>query len=283
MTELTMVKRQRGFSLLEIIIAVFISLMALLGILYLYKAQHKNMNMQSSITEMRMNGQFCLNEVQYYLTHAGLGLPQDFKNLTLANGELVVGKNATKRSTPAIMDPSSGNTETIYQIARVDTGLFTQRSYAVASLSGGAKSAEIKDIKPNPGVPSEALVILLANKAGFPASTDLYPLEKTRIHLGTGIGADTAAGDFKIMEDNPGPRAGNLPEILTLAENIESITYRYFMLNRDSVDALPARLDSLQRIELTVVAKTRQRDKDKDGDGYQRQTLKAKIGYRRSL
>ncbi len=274
---------QKGFSLIEAIIAIVVALFAMVGMLYLYKVQHKNMEIQGAISEMRMNGQYCLNEAQYYLEHAGLGLPRDYKNLSISGGELTVSKNGTKLSAPAAMDPSSGSSQIVYRIASADTGLFTKKAYAVAALAGGAKEAPILSVAPRPGVPSQALVTLLADKAGFPAATDLYPLEKIRLHIGTGIGGDTAAGDFKVSDENPGIRPGIVPEILTLAEGIEAITYRYFMLDGDSLTVLPGTLDSVQRIEVQVIAKTRLTDRAASGDGYHRQTLKAKIGYHHTL
>ncbi len=60
---------QKAYSLLELLTASFIGIVAVTGILYVYKIQHKSMLTQTSISEMRMNGQFTLNEAQ--LTRAG--------------------------------------------------------------------------------------------------------------------------------------------------------------------------------------------------------------------
>ena len=74
----------RGFSLLELLAASFLALLVLAGAFYVYKSQYRNMLVKTSIAEMRMNGQYALNEAQYYLMHAGMGLPPGLNCLALS-------------------------------------------------------------------------------------------------------------------------------------------------------------------------------------------------------
>jgi hypothetical protein len=274
---------QAGFSLVELLVASLIGTMAILGILYLYKSQHKTMLVQSGASEMRMNGQFTLNEAQYYLGHAGLGLPSNFGNLLESGGDLVIRMNTAKKSCPAAMDPASNTSVTYFRIARTDTALFSGKAFAASLLGSGVVEAPIVGVAPKSGDPAGALIALAGDKSGFSAATTLYPVERVRLHRCSGEGADTAEGDFRILQEDPGKRAGLRQDSLTLAEGIESLGYRYFLLNRDSAAFIPSRLDSLQRIEIRVVARSRIKDRDAGGDGYKRDTLTAKVGYRRSL
>ncbi len=276
-------RRQAGFSLLELLFASFLGLIALTGILYLYKGQHKNMLMQSGASEMRMNGQFALGEAQHYLAHIGLGLPANTRNLTVSNGDLVIRMNPTKKSSPAAMDASSNTSETSYRIPRGDTALFANKAYAAALVGSSVVEAPIKAVVPCPGVPALALVTLVGSKTGFSVATTLYPLERVRLHRCTGVGTDTAEGEFRILQDDPGIRIGIKRDTLTLAEGIESLDYRYFMRSHAASNALPVSLDSLAQVEVIVVAKSAIADRSAAGDGHKRDTLTAKVSYRRSL
>ena len=274
---------QAGFSLLELLLASFLGLIALMGILYIYKGQHKSMAVQGGISGMRMNGQFTLGEAQFYLSHVGLGLPSNFRNLSLDAGDLVIRMNPSKRSTAAAMDPSSNGSQTVYRIAAADSALFSGKGYVAALVGGGVAEAAIVAVVPRPGVPTEALVRLSGGKSGFSAVSTLYPVDRVRLHRCTGIGSDTVEGDFRVQHDDPGLRAGLQQDTLTLAEGIESIGYRYILNSRAVVGALPVSLDSLLMVEVTVVAKSAVADRAAAGDGRKRDTLRAKVGYRRTL
>lgn len=276
---------QAGFSLLEALVASLVGLLAMLGILYLYKAQHKNLAVQGGMAEMRMNGQYTLNELQFHLAHAGLGLPPGFKNLFLSggDGDLVVRSNPSKKGAPAAMDPMSTSSTTVFRIPRADTALFSGKAFAAALDGSGAAEAPIRSVEPRPGVPGEALISLARNRVDFPASTVLYPVDRVRLHRCTGIGADTAEGEFKVLAENPGNRPGMQMDSLALAEGIASIAYRWHLINGDSLAAPPGDLDSLLRIGIRVTARTTVKDPALAGDGYRKQVLAAKVAYRRAL
>jgi prepilin-type N-terminal cleavage/methylation domain-containing protein len=274
---------QKGFSLLELLLASFIGLSAMSGILYLYKAQHKNMTLLGGLAETRMNGQFTLNETQYYLSLIGLGLPHNLRCLTESNGDLVIRLNSSKKSSAANMDPSSDAFRTVFRIPAGNAPLFSGRSYAAAMFGGSALEARITGIAPRPGSPAEALITLEGDKAGFSTATTLYPVERIRLHRCTGIGMDTAEGDFKILHEDPSAGSDSRKDSLKLAEGIESLSYRYLMIDGAEKAALPSKLDSLQRIEVMVVAKSKFSDRAADGDGYKRDTLIVKVNYHRSI
>jgi hypothetical protein len=168
-------------------------------------------------------------------------------------------------------------------VAAADAELFRKAPFAAALAGNQALEAEILSVGPAPSA-GEALVELRGNPSGFPAAAELYPLERLRLHVCTGRGADTLAGDFRVLSAGaPGGRELTL-DTLTLAEGIESLSYSYFLAGRrDSLTTFPADLDSLRSIRVQVVARTLKPDRALPGDGYRRQTLVAKVNYRRSL
>ncbi|MEO6097816.1 MAG: hypothetical protein ABIW76_20035 [Fibrobacteria bacterium] len=268
--------------MIEVIVASILGLLVLISIMYLYKAQNKNMLVQGSLSEMRLNGQFALREVRNYLMHAGLALPTDLRSLETAGSDLLIKVNTAKRSSAATLDPVSTSIETIYRVPMADTTWFRPAGFAAVEGEGKVVEGPIKAIRLLISQ-NQAQIVLTGDKARFPSSGKLYPMDKKRLHLSTGIGGDTAAGEFRILDEKPVNRAGVAVDSLPLAEGIESLRYRYFMSNRDSSIVLPANLDSLARIEITVVARTLLPDPSLLGDGYRRQTLKARVGFRRSL
>jgi hypothetical protein len=239
---------------------------------------------QSGMADLRMNGQYTLNEVQYYLAHAGLGLPGNMSDVFTNRGDMVVKMNGTKKSAVAFMHASSNGARTVYRIRAADSALFSNKSFAVALVGNFPMEAEILSVGGQAGQADSALVTLLGNRMDFSASTMLYPMDRVRLHVCTGLGADTAAGDFRVLYERPGARSGITADSLTLAEGIETLDYAYFLVDRkDSLTVLPANLDSLQCIKIKVIAKTVKKDQHLAGDGYHRQTLTAKVNFRRSL
>lgn len=276
-------RRQVGLSLLELLVASFVGLLAIAGILYIYKSQQKSMLAQTGLADLRLNGQFTLNEVQHYLTHAGMGLPGSLEDILIIGGDLAVRINRSKQSASAQKHGSGGGARTLYRVAAADADLFRKAPFAVALSGNQALEAEILDVTAGPSA-GEALVVLRGNPSGFPAGAQLYPLERLRLHVCSGRGADTLAGDFRVLS-TPAPGGREIAlDTLTLAEGIESLSYSYFLAGRrDSLTSLPADLDSLRSIRVQVVARTLRKDQALPGDGYRRQILVAKVNYRRSL
>jgi hypothetical protein len=274
---------QRGSSVLEALIASFIGILALSGILYLYKSQHKAMSVQGGLADMRVNGQYALNELQYYLQHAGLGLPSGLPDLFTADGDLVVRINWSKKASPAEMDPGSGSGRVRYRIPRADTALFNDKAYAAVLSGTRSQEAEITRVQPIPGDPSKAMVEIAGDRDDYPDFGTVYPVDRVRLHHAMADGAETRGGEFHVRLDNPNRRAGLDLDSLVLAEGIEGIRFRFLTLNRDTLSAPPADLDSLYQIEIRVAARSLAVDRHKAGDGIARDTLAARVGYRRSL
>ncbi len=275
---------QAGFSLLEILTASFIGFLAMVAILYLYKSQHKNMRVQDGISQMRMNGQYALNESEYYLGRVGLGLPSNLRYLMQdLSGDLIIMMNSTKKYSPGTLDGASNDAQTVYSIPIADTAFFSGKSYAFAHPGAGEESVPITSVAPQPGRPGFALLTLACGKGGFQDDANLFPVERVRLHLCTGSGADTLAGDFRVLYDDAGKRQGLVQDTLTLAEGLEVLAYRFFLTNNDSTSALPASLQSIRQIEVRIAVKSQVRNRSAAADGYARDTLRARVNYRRSF
>lgn len=274
---------ETGFTLIEIILSSVIGLIAITGILYQFKGQHRNMVNQSGLSGIRMNGQYTVNEIGYYLNHVAMGLPKNLNGLLMEDGELVIKLNPTRKSAAAVKSAMSNGARTIYDIPIADAALFDAVGRAVALMGSLPVEAEIISVAPAPGKPALAQVALDGNEADFPLRTELFPEARVKIHVCSGIGADTSAGDFRLLYETPRKRAGIRPDSLTFAEGVESVRYSFIKTDRDSVSALPTDLDSLLSIRVQVVTRTRIPDPHLPGDGIQRQAFSSSVNYRRSL
>lgn len=275
---------QSGLSLIEILVASFIGMLAVTGALYIFKNQHRNMITQTNTTNLRMNGQYSLNEIQYYLGQTGLGLPNSLDGLMLDSGELVIKLNSSKKSAFATMDAgSSSTTKVVYQIASTDSSLFSLVGRAVAMIGSTPIEAPIISMNSAGGTPPQSKIILSGDKADFPATTSLFPQERLKLHICTGIGSDTVKGDFRILAESAPKRTGIKMDSLTLAEGIESLVFTYTKLNGTSSTTFPTNLDSLQTISVNLVVASKIPDPRLSGDGLIRKTFSVKVNYQKSL
>lgn len=260
----------RGFSLLELMTASFLGLLVILGIQYVYKSQQKNMLVNSSVSDLRMNGQYALNEVQYHLLHAGMGLPSGFRNLDTLGKSLVVKMNPSKEGFPASRDPSSNTLRTVYRLDSLRFGdAFANTGYVL--LRGRSVEIPMVSLKL---VAGRWHLEIAGNMANFPVQATLYPVKRVTL-------LREADAGFKAVSQNAVNAAGMAN--LKLAEGIDSLSYRFFSVNGFKSPKIPASLDTLERIEIKVVARTLYKDRNYKGDGYRRKAFTAVIGYRRTL
>ncbi len=68
-------RNNRGATIVEILIASFMSVLILSAALEFYVTQHKNWMMQNVVAEVQQNARACLDEVAGTLRMAGYGLP----------------------------------------------------------------------------------------------------------------------------------------------------------------------------------------------------------------
>jgi prepilin-type N-terminal cleavage/methylation domain-containing protein len=70
------VRNQRGMTLIEVLIAIFIGTFAVLGIYRLFSSSLRSYNMQEQLTSMYQNGTYTIKILSEVLMQAGADLPQ---------------------------------------------------------------------------------------------------------------------------------------------------------------------------------------------------------------
>lgn len=260
----------RGFSLLELLAASFLALLVLAGAFYVYKSQYRNMLVKTSIAEMRMNGQYALNEAQYYLMHAGMGLPPGLICLAFSDSNLVVKSNPSKKGFAARKLPLAVSTEAGFRLDNpADAKGFENAAYV--AVPGQRDEKAVLAFSPSTGV-----LRLQGDWARFPDQAILYPLARMEIRR-------ESDGRFRIREQRPGFRPDSADGSLTLAEGIDRLRYRFISKSGARSGSIPVSLDTLERIEIRLTARAQYQDPRYRGDGYRREDFSLVTGYKRSL
>ncbi len=267
-----LISSPKGISLLEVLVASCIATIAIAGILYIYHIQHKGMLVQSGIAEMRMNGQYTLQESQYYLTQAGAGLPSHSHAIFPDVNGLGFKMNPTQTKIRA-QKFSSGNSfsQTTFRIPAHSDSLFKFYVWA----EGITQDTAIISIQITS---TDTLLVVGINAANFPnapAYVNLYPVARQILKT-------DGQGHFRIHLI-PGLRNDLQPDTLNLAEGIDSLNFRFISSAQCTTSIFPDDLDTLQRILIQISARTLLTDGKYSGDGYHRQHLQAAINFRRQL
>jgi hypothetical protein len=271
-----------GFSLVEILIAASIGFLAVTAALYLYRAQHRSMLRQSALSEMRMNGQYALQELHYYLKHAGLGLPSSADDLILRDGELTVRINWTKAGAPAEKISARGASRAEFLIPAGDAPLFKDKAYAMVMSGSRAIEGEILALAPA-GDPGRFLLRIAGSSDDFPGNTMAYPVERLRLHHAAQGEAAERGGEFHLKPENPGRLPGLQMNTLVLAEGVESIRYRFITRSGDTLGILPTDLNDLKQSEVRVVVRSLFSNRQATGPESARDTLTARVAYSQSF
>lgn len=263
---------EKGLSLLEVLIASTIAIIAIAGILYIYHIQHKNMVVQSGVAEMHMNSQYTLQETQYYLKHAGVGLPNHRHNIFPYGQGLGLRQNLSQKKITAVKH-SSGNssTRTTFRIPFHSDSLF---KYFVWP-EGCEIDTTIQSISI---VGNDTLLVIPMNSNNFPNAPtpiNLIPVEHQY------LARDTQS--FFRVQALAGSRSDLVPDTLTLAEGIDTLSFKFVSIEKCTTSVLPVDLDTIQRILIKVSARTLKLDGTYAGDGYHRESLQASISYHRNL
>jgi hypothetical protein len=264
------------------LIASFIGFLAITAALYLYRAQHKSMLRQSALSEMRMNGQYALQELQYYLKHAGLGLPSSAEYLILRDGELTVRINWTKSGAPAVKISARGSTRADFLIPAGDAPLFKDKAYAMVMSGSQAFEGEILALTPA-AEPGRFLLRITGRSDDFPGNTMAYPVERLRLHHAVDGESAERGGEFHLKPENPGRLPGLRMNTLVLAEGVESIRHRFITRSGDTLNLLPRDLGDLKQSEVRVVVRSLFSNRQANGPESARDTLTARVAYSRSF
>jgi len=274
---------RKGLTLIELMIALAIVSVLVAGIYRTFASQQHTYAVQEQVVDMQQNLRMAVSQMMRELRMAGFGRP-DVK-MYGPDGMHGVYKNVV---TP--LDDGTGVTIVggFQQVATVATAAKSGETKLLLSDASGFDLDKRQYLCIN-GTESHRIKSITGNEIVFYSNNgtndndgelteDHYAGEPVFRMLAVTYSIGTSEGKTCLLrDDNLG--AGPQP----VAENIESLRFRYVMANGDVLDVVPAnRRDETRMIQVTLVARTDKTDPelDKVGDGYRRRTVTSNIQVR---
>jgi len=261
-------KRQEGFTLLEILVALVLTGLVVTTIFKVYIDQHKNWVIQEGVTDMQQNARAAIDELGRQIRMAGHELPLGLPGLEAynTNPDTIIIKYATG-GCDAVIEHPMPNPSAELRCDGHDVSCFQdgQWVYIFQPDSGGGEFFQITHVQTGSSHIQHNTMIL--SKA-YPKESILIAMEEVKYYIDR---SDTSHPN--LMMKLPGLS----PQIY--AENIEDLQFQYRMKNGIVVD-VPAIVDDVREVSVTLVARTENPDPDFSGDPYRRRTYSSKVNLR---
>ncbi|PKK83475.1 MAG: hypothetical protein CVT49_08625 [candidate division Zixibacteria bacterium HGW-Zixibacteria-1] len=261
-------KNIQGFSLLEILIAMFLSAVVLTVIFRLFITQHKNWSIQEQVTDMQQNARAAMDELGRQIRMAGHELPLGLQGIiayntnpdtiiiTYADGGCDAPTETDMPQATSAIDCNGHDISCFYDgqwayIFHPDSG--GGEFFEISNVATGSSQIEHNTCPLSKAYARGAIVISLQRIKYFIDNTDsLHP---------------------NLMMELP----GRSPQIY--AENVADLQFRYTMKNGLTVD-VPVIIDDLREVEIFLMAKTSLPDSDFPNDPYRQVQYTSRINLR---
>ena len=274
---------RKGLTLIELLIAMVIISVLVAGIYRTFASQQHTYTVQEQVVDMQQNLRMAISRMMREIRMAGFGRPDVkvygpdgmhgiYKNVVtpLDDGTGVTIVGGYQQVATVATTAKSGETKLLLSDASgVD---LDKHQYLCIN---GTESHRIKSIAGN------EIVFYSNNGAGNndgELTEDHYAGEPVFRMLAVTYSIGSVDGKTCLLRDD---NLGQGPQ--PVAENIESLQFRYILLNGDVLEVVPAnRRDEIRMIQVTLTARTDMTDPDlaKAGDGYRRRTVTSNIQVR---
>jgi Tfp pilus assembly protein PilV len=258
----------KGVSLLEVLIALFLTGVVLTSIFKVYVTQHKNWTIQNDITDMQQNARAAIDELTRQIRMAGHELPlgldgieaydtnPDTIIITYAEGDCDVPTEQDMPLATSELKCDGHDVSCFYDgqwvyIFHPDSG--GGEFFLISQVQVGSDQIEHSTMALSMCYPKGAIVIAMQRIKYFIDNSDtLHP---------------------NLMIELP----GHSPQVY--AENIEDLQFRYTMKN-GTVTAAPAIAADIREVSIELTGRTDNPDLDFTQDPYRRRVYASKVNVR---
>ena len=272
----TILKKEKGLTLIELLIALVISTLLIAGLYRTFINQQKTYTVQEQVVDMQQNVRAAINRMMTEIRMAGFGkvsmvLPVSYSTGTFNN---VVNLNTPTAGSLTIVS-SVGETSALSAEGGVG-----QNQIIVSTLMDGQgnplfdtsnkKYLSIGGLETHiiTSIDSGTKTITLNGPLGFyhPVGTPVYIVKALSYQIASVNGIPTLMRDEN-MGDGPQPQA----------DNVEDLQFTYLDANENpTVNPLDIRI-----IRVALRARTERQDPDlNNGDGYRRRQIASNIHLR---
>nr|MBN2276896.1 hypothetical protein [candidate division Zixibacteria bacterium] len=259
---------EKGISLMETLIALFLAGLVITTVFKVYISQHKNWVIQEQVTDMQQNARAAIDELGRQIRMAGHGLPLGMPGLEAynANPDTIV-INYAVGGCDAVIEHAMPNPSAELRCDGHDVSCFQEGQWVFIFQpdSGGGEFFEITNVQTSSSHIQHNTMTL---SRSYPAQSILIAMEQVKYYIDN---TDTAHPN--LMLKLPGQAAQ------VYAENIEDLQFRYRMKN-GSIISSPVIIPDIREVAIDLVARTDNPDSDFAGDPYRRRTYSSNVNLR---
>lgn len=263
-----------GFTVVEVLIAAFLTSVVAVAAFNFYVTQHNQMIVQTDISDAQQNLRVTLDDLSFEIRNTGSNLPTDLPAITASNtnpdtlsirfadynSKAIVGKLCGKAANFPI-EITAGT-----DLSAFNTG---DKAFLWHTAIKGGEWFTISKMTKNDGTGWDKIYHEGANLTLNAIAGDfLVKLEEIKYFVD---GTDTANYKFMKAVNDGAPNV--------FAENIYDFQTKFYLKNLDTVDVLSA-VDTVVAIQFSLSAKTGNPDMelyDEGKDPYRRRTMSTEI------
>jgi len=261
-------KGQKGFSLLELLIALFLTGIITTAVMKLYVVQHQNYLAQDDIATMQQSARACIDELGRQIRLAGYELPYGVPAIIAKNTNpdtITVSYEAFDCDSylTAAMPNSSAELKCGGDISCFHEG---QWIYICEPDSSGGEFFEVTHVQAAAGHLQHNTMSL--SKA-YTAGSTLMALTQVKFYVDNTTDPDHP----QFMIQLPGQAAQ------VYADNISDIQFRYRLANGTVVD-LPVLVEDVREVLISITGRSAHPNWEMDDDEYRTRTYASSINVR---
>jgi hypothetical protein len=258
----------RGVSLVETLVALFMTGIVATALFGVYINQHKNWMIQGDITDTQQNARAAIDELTRQIRMAGYDLPLGLNGIEAKNTNpdtIVITYSNSGCDAPishAMPQPSAELRCDGYDVSCFYDG---QWVYIMDPDSGGGEFFEITHVQASSAHIQHNTMSLSRR---YPAGSIILSMQRIKYFIDR---TDTTHPNLMIQL--PGKAAQ------VYAENIEDLQFRYTMKNGAVVD-VPVIPNDIREVMVTLVGRTAKPDPDFPNNPYRRTTFASSVNVR---
>ena len=258
----------RGVSLVEVLIALFMTGLVVASVFGIYINHHKNWMIQEEVTDMQQNARAVIDELTRQVRMAGHGLPLGLPGIEAYNTNpdtIVVTYQANGCDAPlehAMPQPSAELRCDGHDVSCFVDG---QWAYIFSPDSGGGEFFLITHVQTGS---SHIQHNTMSLSRAYPAGSILLSLERVKYYIDR---TDTLRPKMMMQ------LVGQTPQVY--AENIEDLQFLYVMKNGTIVD-VPVTAADIRSVRMSLTGRSSKPDPDFPSDPYRRRTFASEINLR---
>ncbi|MEW6615755.1 MAG: prepilin-type N-terminal cleavage/methylation domain-containing protein [Thermodesulfobacteriota bacterium] len=257
-------KKELGFTLIEIMIALAIAGILLVSIYNLYISQSTTYTVQEQVSDMQQNARVAMDIVSRHIRMAGLGQP----SWTTINGTSGITYKGI-----SVTDGGTGNPDTLTVVGCIDPPPGKLGSAAAASSTTITLQSSAEASKFNTTTKSDIFIGELENAKVTGISGAVLTIDTNPIQTGNQGTTNAFSAGANVY----------LVKRVTYTIDSTSVTIERDENTGSGNEEIAVNVEDLQvtfttpTVNLSITARTRSKDPNYTGDGYHRMTLTSNI------